>query len=75
MYISALRFRWLTCFYDPVVRWTTEEEKLKRLLVAQARAAAQDQVNVRIERGGECVPDSALLTRGPRGIAVPNMCH
>ena len=34
-YIRALRFRWLSRFYDPLVRWTTKEEKIKRLLVEQ----------------------------------------
>ena len=34
-YIHALRFRWLNNFYDPVVRFTTRERTVKRLLVEQ----------------------------------------
>jgi len=32
-YIPALRFRWLTNFYDPVVSLTTRESKFKSLLI------------------------------------------
>ena len=35
-YIPVLRFRWLTRLYDPVVRATTKEAKVKRQLVEQA---------------------------------------
>ncbi len=35
-YIPALRFGWLTRFYDPILGATLKEEKFKRLLVAQA---------------------------------------
>mgnify|MGYP000855398230 CR=1 FL=1 len=34
-YIPALRFDWLTRFYDPVLRATLKEEALKRRLVEQ----------------------------------------
>jgi len=34
-YISALRYSWLTPFYDTVVRWTTREATFKRALVNQ----------------------------------------
>lgn len=37
-YIHALRFGWLNRLYDPVVRWTTKEEKFKKLLVGQVAA-------------------------------------
>lgn len=37
-YVHALRFRWLNRLYDPVVRWTTKEQKFKRLLVEQVAA-------------------------------------
>lgn len=33
-YIPALRYHVLTRFYDPVVRWTTREDAIKRRLVA-----------------------------------------
>lgn len=36
-YIPALRFHWLTRFYDPLVRATTKEAKIKSMLVEQAR--------------------------------------
>ena len=35
-YIPALSFRWLTPFYDPVLKWGMREEIFKRHLVAQA---------------------------------------
>lgn len=35
-YIPALRYRWLTRFYDPVVRLTTREGRFKRELLRQA---------------------------------------
>jgi ubiquinone/menaquinone biosynthesis C-methylase UbiE len=35
-YLPALRFRFLTRFYDPVVRATTRERELKRRLLDQA---------------------------------------
>jgi ubiquinone/menaquinone biosynthesis C-methylase UbiE len=42
-YVSALRFRWLTRIYDPVVRLTTREQAFKRALLAQSslRSAAK----------------------------------
>ena len=36
-YIPALRYRWLTRFYDPVVRLTTRERTFKEALLRQAR--------------------------------------
>lgn len=36
-YRPALRFDWLTSFYDPVARWTTREITFKRALVKQAQ--------------------------------------
>ena len=35
-YIPALRFHWLTSFYDPLLRWTLRESAFKRHLVKQA---------------------------------------
>ena len=35
-YIPALRFKALTRFYDPVVRWTTREDVVKPALIKQA---------------------------------------
>ena len=36
-YIPAFRFRWLTRFFDPFIRWTMPEAALKRQLVEQAQ--------------------------------------
>lgn len=35
-YIPALRFRWLTPLYDPLLKWVMREETFKRKLVQQA---------------------------------------
>jgi len=35
-YIPALRYRWLTPLYDPVLRWLFREDAMKAHLVAQA---------------------------------------
>lgn len=44
-YIPALRFNWLTCFYDPVVALTTREKTFKKRLIKQAH----------IEKGHEVI--------------------
>jgi len=36
-YIPALRYHWLTIFYDPILRWTLRESTFKRQLLKQAR--------------------------------------
>src|SRR5213083_3324240 len=43
-YLPALRFRFLTRVYDPVVRWTTREESFKHRLIEQAGLQAGQQV-------------------------------
>lgn len=43
-YVHALRFRWLTRFYDRVLHATLKEEKFKQLLVAQAGVQPGDRV-------------------------------
>ncbi|HEY2929602.1 class I SAM-dependent methyltransferase [Piscinibacter sp.] len=43
-YVPALRFRWLTPYYDAVVGATTRERAFKQALIAQARIAAGHQV-------------------------------
>lgn len=35
-YSYALHYKWLTIFYDPVVRWTCRESTFKGVLIAQA---------------------------------------
>ncbi len=47
-YVSALRFRRLTQYYDAVVGSTARERTFKRALVAQARIAAAKARNVDI---------------------------
>lgn len=43
-YVPALRFHWLTPYYDAVVRATTRERTVKRALVTQARLQPGQQV-------------------------------
>ena len=43
-FIPALRFAWLTRFYDPLVRRTMKEKKFKELLVAQTGLRKGDRV-------------------------------
>lgn len=43
-YIPALRYGWLTAFYDPLVRWTTRESTFKRALVAQVAVRPGERV-------------------------------
>lgn len=35
-YIPALKYRWMTRFYDPLIQWGMQEKKLKMYLVNQA---------------------------------------
>lgn len=39
-YIPALRYHWLTRFYDPIVRLTTRESTFKEALLGQAKIQA-----------------------------------
>ncbi len=43
-YVHALRFRWLTRFYDGVLRASLKEEKFRELLVAQAAVRPGERV-------------------------------
>lgn len=43
-YIPALRFEWLTCFYDPVIRWTLRESTFKARLLELARIERRHRV-------------------------------
>ncbi|MGH7326592.1 MAG: class I SAM-dependent methyltransferase [Candidatus Rokuibacteriota bacterium] len=43
-YFPALRFDWLTRFYDPILRVTLKEEKFKRRLLEQAGLRAGHRV-------------------------------
>lgn len=36
-YIPALRFKWLTPLYDPLLKWGMQEETFKRRLIVQAK--------------------------------------
>lgn len=43
-YVPALGYRWLTPFYDVVVRATTRERRFKRLLIGQMRLRAGQRI-------------------------------
>lgn len=43
-YVPALRFRWLTRWYDPILRAALQDERFKVLLIAHARIAPGDRV-------------------------------
>ena len=43
-YIPALRFEFLTRFYDPLVRLTTREFSFKRALLAQANLQNKQKI-------------------------------
>ena len=43
-YVPALAYRWLTPFYDGVVRYTTRERRFKSALLRQARISGQQRV-------------------------------
>jgi SAM-dependent methyltransferase len=43
-YLAALKYRWLTPLYDPLVRWTVRERAFKRHLVEQVGAEAGQRV-------------------------------
>ena len=43
-YIPALRYHWLTAFYDPLLRWTLRESTFKRQLMKQAGIERGHQV-------------------------------
>lgn len=36
IYIPALKYNWLTAFYDPLIRWTLRESVFKKELIKQA---------------------------------------
>ncbi len=43
-YIPALRFRFLTPLYDPVLRWGMREDTFKNRLIKEARIAPNSLV-------------------------------
>jgi ubiquinone/menaquinone biosynthesis C-methylase UbiE len=43
-YIPALKFRWLTPLYDPLLRWVMQEESFKRQLIHQAQITPGQRV-------------------------------
>ncbi len=43
-YIPALRFRWLTAVYDPLLRWGMREEVFKRRLIQRANIRGGQRV-------------------------------
>jgi SAM-dependent methyltransferase len=43
-YVPALRYRWLTRYYDQVVAWTTRESVFRQKLLDQANVGENDRV-------------------------------
>lgn len=43
-YIPALKYHWLTRFYDPLIGWGMQEKKMKALLVGQASLQPGDHI-------------------------------
>ncbi|RED76009.1 class I SAM-dependent methyltransferase [Cohnella phaseoli] len=43
-FIPALRFHWLTSFYDPILRWTMRESTFKNKLVRQIQVGPGQRV-------------------------------
>ncbi|KAA0956067.1 class I SAM-dependent methyltransferase [Planococcus sp. ANT_H30] len=43
-YIPALKYHWLTRFYDPLIEWGMQEKKMKMKLVNQASLQPGEQV-------------------------------
>jgi len=43
-YVPALKFSWLTHFYDPVVALTTREKVFRKILLEQAKIRAGDRI-------------------------------
>ncbi|ANU20660.1 methyltransferase type 11 [Planococcus plakortidis] len=43
-YIPALKYRWMTRFYDPLIQWGMQEKKLKMHLVNQAALQPEEVV-------------------------------
>ena len=65
-YVPALRFRWLTRIYDPVVALTTREKTFKRQLLDQARIEAGSKV---LDVGcGTGTLTTLIKTRQPRAM-------
>lgn len=43
-FIPALKFHWLTSFYDPILRWTMREFTFKNKLIRQIQVDPGQQV-------------------------------
>ena len=43
-YVPALRYSWLTRFYDPMVAMTTREKVFRKSLLEQARVKSGSQI-------------------------------
>ena len=66
-YIPALKYRWMTQFYDPLIHWGMQEKKLKMHLVHQA-ALQPDEVVMDLACGTGTL--ALLLQRSQAGVHV-----
>jgi hypothetical protein len=65
-YIPALRYRWLTTFYDLLIRWTLRESTFKRRLVKQA--ANPNDVTI-VNAIGKKAIGRVSVEKQPHGVA------
>ncbi len=69
-YLHALKYRWLTPFYDPVMRWMFRDVTLKRLLVEQVDPKPGDRI---LDIGCGTGTLAVLLKRAEPGAVVTGM--
>ena len=69
-YIPPLRFKLLTRFYDPIVRWTTREAAFKRALIEQIAA---DRPRSVLDLGCGTGTLAIALAKGLPGVAVTGL--
>ncbi len=67
-YLPALRFDWLTRFYDPILRATLKEEKFKRRLLEHAGLRAGHRV---LDLGGGTATLTILIKQACPEVEAP----